>query len=247
MVYDFGLGGVAIINEESKKALAVVPNTNTLTLVPASNLDRNSTWSIVSTGSGVAIRPVADTDLNLNVRGNAPYEPGKEVIVYSWGGRHDNEVWTMVQVDTAIVDGFEYSIKPVHSPTLALSLNPDDDINSPLTVEIEDLTNDKQQWIPVGVYINHAIQMAFVNKNNKRALASKGDKTRVYTVPASSLDNFSLWNLGGQAIRPLYNLDMNLNMWGNGPYDKGNPVGTWSWGGRKDNEIWTITRVNKTQ
>jgi hypothetical protein len=53
----------------------------------------NNTWNI----SGRAIRPQANTDLNLNVLGNS-WPPGTAVGIYTWDGGAPNEVWDVIPV-----------------------------------------------------------------------------------------------------------------------------------------------------
>lgn len=40
-----------------------------------------------------AVRPMSDHSVNLNVRGDAPYQSGTPVIVWRWGGPQSNSLW----------------------------------------------------------------------------------------------------------------------------------------------------------
>ena len=53
----------------------------------------------VRINSYLAIRPSFDTDRNLNVLGNGPYQPGNLVAAWSgWDGGDQNEVWKLVSI-----------------------------------------------------------------------------------------------------------------------------------------------------
>lgn len=60
---------------------------------------RRATWRFLnssdsdSRGFG-AIQLQQNDSMNLNVPGDGPYKPGSEVVVWDWGGGHQNEVWT---------------------------------------------------------------------------------------------------------------------------------------------------------
>ena len=52
----------------------------------------SNTFQITS-GNGGAIRPPADTDLNMNALGDS-WSAGTKVALWSWSGGKANEVWT---------------------------------------------------------------------------------------------------------------------------------------------------------
>ncbi len=60
------------------------------------------TDSLRSYSEGLAIRPVLNTDRNLNILGNGPYNWGSVVAAWDgWGNGEPNEVWGIVPFPTA--------------------------------------------------------------------------------------------------------------------------------------------------
>ncbi|QBB71420.1 hypothetical protein ELE36_14235 [Pseudolysobacter antarcticus] len=52
--------------------------------------------------AGLAIRPALNSDRNLNILGNGPYNPGSVVAAWDgWGNGEPNEVWAVVPFPTA--------------------------------------------------------------------------------------------------------------------------------------------------
>jgi hypothetical protein len=59
------------------------------------------TWTIGGDfWNGFALRPLSNSDLNLNVLGNGPYNAGNAVSIWSWAGGAPNEVWKATHVPT---------------------------------------------------------------------------------------------------------------------------------------------------
>jgi hypothetical protein len=80
-----------------------------------------------------------------------------------------------------------------------------------------------------------------LRSNSGQYLNFVANDTQVVVGPFDS--NISSWDasnptLQSTAIRPYTNTDQNLNAL-KGSYNN-NPVGTWSWGGGDNNEVWNI-------
>jgi hypothetical protein len=85
----------------------------------------------------------------------------------------------------------------------------------------------------------------FTNKATAMiAHIAPGNGNRVLLIGLTSLNIISsVWTIGGDirtncAIRPFSDSNQNLNVFGNGPYNAGSPVGTWGWSGGDVNETW---------
>jgi len=89
----------------------------------------------------------------------------------------------------------------------------------------------------------------FTNKaTGMLAHVAPGNGNRVLLVGLTSSANIisSVWSTGGDcrvacAIRPFHDSNQNLNVFGDGPYNVGNPVGTWGWSGGQINENWYMS------
>jgi hypothetical protein len=85
----------------------------------------------------------------------------------------------------------------------------------------------------------------FTNKaTGMLARVAPGNGNRVLLVGLTSMNIISsVWTIGGDsrtncALRPFSDSNQNLNVFGDGPYNAGNPVGTWGWDGGQINETW---------
>jgi hypothetical protein len=90
-------------------------------------------------------------------------------------------------------------------------------------------------------------------------LTNKGTNTILYVgggnganaqlIPATTINQrLSLWTAAGDypgkvAIRPSADDSQNLNVFGNGPWNPGNAVGTWAWGRGQPNEMWAFIAI----
>lgn len=87
-----------------------------------------------------------------------------------------------------------------------------------------------------------------INTQNPQTLlyAVDGNGAHAQLIPNTPLNQrLALWTIGGNfpnnvAIRPMADSSQNLNVFGDGPYNSGNAVGTWSWGGGAPNEVWSF-------
>jgi len=79
------------------------------------------------------------------------------------------------------------------------------------------------------------------------ARVAPGNGNRVLLVGLTSMNIISsVWTIGGNcltncALRPFRDSNQNLNVFGDGPYNVGNPVGTWGWDGGQINETWYMS------
>jgi hypothetical protein len=86
--------------------------------------------------------------------------------------------------------------------------------------------------------------MTFQNRLTGMLLwTDNGNGANATLVNSNVIDGGSKWTLGGDcsvscALRPQRDSGQNLNVFGGGPYNSGNPVGTWEWGNGAANESW---------
>ncbi|GAB7341709.1 hypothetical protein MBLNU457_g0048t1 [Dothideomycetes sp. NU457] len=88
----------------------------------------------------------------------------------------------------------------------------------------------------------------FINIQTPQTLLYAVDRNGAHAqlIPNTPLNQrLALWTIAGNfpnkvAIRPMADSSQNLNVFGGGPYNSGNPVGTWSWGGGAGNEVWSF-------
>lgn len=89
--------GVVLINEMSGLAAYAPSNREPVTQIAVTSVDARSTWTLASNNpTKNAIRPFADSNMNLNVKGNGPYPDGTSVLIWNWGSGAANEVWTFM-------------------------------------------------------------------------------------------------------------------------------------------------------
>ncbi len=133
---------------------------------------------------------------------------------------------------------------------LAVNHNPGQD---PVIVLWADPTDDHQLWTPIAyVRSGEGPQgIAFVNAGTGEALAAPEDNSGAVMVALDEIDDRSTWTFGEDdwaieehALRPYGSDTMNLNLFGGGPYNPGNPVGVWDWGDGQPNELWKFTLVD---
>ena len=85
--------GIALVNKKTPKAIHSPKNDGALTLIDVTPDMQRATWNV----GGVAIQLRDNTDMNLNVAGNGPYQPGNPVLAYNWSEGKPNEKWTWVE------------------------------------------------------------------------------------------------------------------------------------------------------
>ena len=100
-------GGVVLVNvyseHQGRPRIAYAPHDREQILQAPLNWDNihndSATWTIGGWGlTKVAIRPMRNDGMNINISGYGPYVDGNPVIVYNWCDGSDNEVWTFLPV-----------------------------------------------------------------------------------------------------------------------------------------------------
>ncbi len=91
--------------------------------------------------------------------------------------------------------------------------------------------------------------IALRNQKTGKLMRVTGGNGRVTLLDTDDFNGGSKWTVGGDCksnctLRPEWDSSQNLNAFGNGPYNAGNAVGTWGWGGGSGNETWYWTQVN---
>ena len=81
-----------------------------VTLVDDSIIDGYTVLCLgTSDGGYYALRPTADTGLNLNVKGGGTYSNGQPIIMYPWKGGRENMRWKLDELSYSAA----HTIKPV--------------------------------------------------------------------------------------------------------------------------------------
>lgn len=140
-----------------------------------------------------------------------------------------------------------YKIAPKCSPGMVLTLN----LGASAAKLEEDSTQDldRKLWAPVEIVSGDDKGFALLNKHSQKILAAPTDNsglTEIGTEPDGILKNRAIWKfkgLGYGAIQLQADPDMNLNVFGNGPYKSGSEVGVWDWARGADNEVWEMKLV----
>lgn len=250
LLYSISLNGFLLVNNASGKALNANPDRLLNLVAPDTALTNTSAWNAAGDNATLAVRPMSDFGLNLNVVGDGPYNPGNPVCVWPWSGGDPNEVWNFTLVEASVPYGWFHTLSPAcKAPmgvSLALSLNDKDDYGQ-VAVATANESDDRQLWTPVYYLDNVNRGIVFINKHSGRALQTTLSAGPVYTASLDTLDTNSLWTLGDAegfvAVQPAYISDVALNVLGNGPYNSGTPVAIWPWSGAQPNEIWNATLI----
>ncbi|MDZ5646908.1 RICIN domain-containing protein [Nitrospirillum sp. BR 11828] len=196
-----------------------------------------------------AIRLTLRPDQNLNALG-AHARVGTAIGTWGWSGGDGNETWLVSPVSSvwprptklvSFVSGMaaylQLAVDPAN-PTGALVVN--DNFASQATSSFAFIAT---QWFGGFSIVNKASNLlAYVSSN--------GNGSKLLQRQPSQLDSDAIWTYGRsstfQAIRPWINSNQNWNVFGNPhPIPKGPlSMGTWSWGGGQENELWqTIAAV----
>jgi len=145
-----------------------------------------------------------------------------------------------------------YKIAPKCNEELFLTLNLDPNNSAVLLKDLaQDQEKDRQLWTPVEIITNTEDKgYALLNKHANKVLSARGERQPLTQISLSEAfeSKVATWRFlpvrdGFGGFQLPANTDMNLNVFGNGPYISGNPVGIHDWKGGADNEIWTLTRV----
>jgi hypothetical protein len=134
---------------------------------------------------------------------------------------------------------------------LVLSVNPTN-VSGPVTVETFDPTLATQLWRRQEWDSSDGPRYVFINQSSGLILKADGVQGDA-AFQSSTLTSANFWRLGGDegddfhAVQWAQDISQNLNLLGNGPYNPGMAVGTWSWGGGDPNEVWKFLPSNPAQ
>src|SRR5689334_19185908 len=127
---------------------------------------------------------------------------------------------------------------------LTLTLNPDSSAEI-----LKDLSQskdkDKQLWAPVEIITGTENKgFALVNKYDNQVISARGERQPLthISIREAFESKVATWRdlpvkEGFGAIQLAGNNNMNLNVFGNGPYESGNTVGIHDWQGGEPNEL----------
>lgn len=140
-----------------------------------------------------------------------------------------------------------YKIIPKCNTDLVLTLNLDDNDNRAVLRTPSEEAKDRQLWSPIEVISGDDKGFALFNKYSQQVLAARGDRQPLTQIsPSDILKNRATWKFLGSdfgAIQLHANTDMNLNAFGDGPYQPGNTVGIHDWKAGEPNEVWRLSLV----
>ncbi len=94
------------------------------------------------------------------------------------------------------------------------------------------------EWYP---FSNQDGSIVFINVASEQVLTVKPDNSLTTSPLGQSPDNHNSWTFGGQAVRPQFNDDYNLNIRGDS-YPAGTQVILYKWDGAA-NTRWTLVRA----
>lgn len=90
--------GFVLLNAETNQVISAPGDNEPVILTTLDDMKRG-TWAFNGQGHG-ALQLQANTDMNLNVSGNGPYESNTKVSAWSWSRGQTNELWTFQRVPT---------------------------------------------------------------------------------------------------------------------------------------------------
>lgn len=217
-------------------------------------LDGWSTWTIGGSLDSpyVAVRPLADDDLNINILGGCD---GTTIGLWRWGGGDPNEIWAFGLDQTAPPRPSYYNVYAGCGGYLSVDPSTGRVFYDGTRVETETLGGqlDGTVWdvepamgtarngVPVPLN-----GMAIISAIRNTALKANGYGQSVSLVGRGQIDQNSTWTAGGDgsatvALRPFSDDDQNLNVSGG---CGGTDVITYWWGGGDPNEIWQFVATS---
>lgn len=251
--------GAVIINKD-KGTILHVPNNgngNLVDLLPANTpLDPWSTWTFAGdrmvTGPWgnplyggndagyVAIRPLADSDLNLNVRGGCG---NAGICVWGWSGGDRNEIWRLIPTGNGAPDYYRIQSKcggylacdAAHQKVVVM---PGGDDMSRALWQVEIGFRGAGIYgagAALGCVLTNVASGLFLNKDDH----NENDGGLVLADSTLGLETWTFGPVGDWvAIRPGSDNDQNLNV----KYGCDNTeVMLYPWGGGALNEVWRFT------
>lgn len=135
---------------------------------------------------------------------------------------------------------------------LVLSINPANPTGPLILATYDQNLPPAQQWRRQEWDSYFGTRYVYINQQSGLAMYATGVQGAGITQTAS-LSSSNFWMLGGDegndfhAVQWADDTGQNLNIPGNGPYNAGNSVVTWSWGGGAPNEIWKFVVPHPVQ
>jgi hypothetical protein len=162
--------------------------------------------------------------------GNPPEAPGSA----------SKTVLQQTVPSTSAPSGSLFVIYSRIAPNMVLSINKQDPSGG-LIIDTYRAGDKAERWYKTDVGSG---QFTLINEQTGEiAYVPTGNGNRVTMYPPNVVTPFSTWTLGGDeggdfhAVRPVNDSGQNLNILGGGGAP-GTGVGTYGWGGGKNNEVW---------
>lgn len=239
--------GALLVNKHHRRALHpnMVANPPQLGLMQSS-VDRCNpwnTWTFAMWDYGkksCAIRPYADSNLNLNLLGGCS---GSVISLYRWGGGANNELWSVLNRPQWGGTPSNYRVKSGCGRYLMYRASDD-------RVVCADFNHRPQPgadiWqVEIGFQRSSDIPTGTVLLNSGKALSFKDGLQRLTLLPPPWMGYESMFTFGndvggGYVAMRIGTPDRNLNVLGGCDNSE---VNTFYWGGGDPNEIWRFEPV----
>lgn len=223
-----------LLNTACGLALTASAATSPVGLGPFPPQNETGVWS----QAGEALRPAWDEDQNLNVLGYDDHPQPDGVGIWNWGGGDANETWRFDAIPFTWPLDFDQVVIGLRARPYLLLTQPEG--STEITVELSEGRNN-QLWNRSLLFSGDGEPFcSFVNLGSGQALFAAGENTAVGAGDPEAINDYAIWGQAGDALRPIWDNDQNLNVMGDSP-GPGGQVGTWDWSGGDINEAWTVT------
>lgn len=88
--------GFVLLNYQTSMVISAPNDDSAVKLTKLVDMNRG-VWRFLGVDYG-AIQLQANTNMNLNVEGDGPYNSGTRVLVWDWSGGDSNEIWNFSMV-----------------------------------------------------------------------------------------------------------------------------------------------------
>ena len=135
---------------------------------------------------------------------------------------------------------------------LVLSINPGNPTGPLILASYDPSLPAAQQWRRQEWDSYFGTRYVYINQQSGLAMYATGVQGAAITQTAA-LSSSNFWMLGGDegndfhAVQWANDTSQNLNVPGNGPYNAGSGLVTWSWGGGAPNEVWKFVVPHPAQ
>jgi hypothetical protein len=238
--------GALLVNKHHGRALHpnMVADPPLLGLIqtPVDRCDGWTTWtfSMWDYDQSCAIRPYADSDLNLNILGGCG---GSVISLYGWDGGAPNELWSVLHRPEWGGTPSNYRVKSGCGGYLMYRASDDRVICADLNSKPQ---ADADIWqVEIGFQRLADVPTDTVLINSGKALSFDSGANRLTLMAppwtgVNSMFRFGQDVGGGYVAMQMGTTEQNLNVLGGcGNRD----VGVWHWGGGDANEIWRFEPV----